>query len=129
MQEQMNPVLFKKQPETARIVVVETIYHQSGGCQASAADHIGFTIALTTDEQPYVRHLTISNQTWEPLDTGWVKEASQVLIVNEGKEPIEVDDWEIPPGQSMRGKPRVLTNLLIRCPNGSSKCTLYVYPK
>jgi hypothetical protein len=71
-------------PKTARIVVIEQVYHQEHGQQPTLIDH-SFVRMLDSDEQPYVRKITVGEQ-WERLDTGWVAKVGMIVFTNdEGK--------------------------------------------
>jgi hypothetical protein len=65
----------------SEITVVEQVYHQLSGSQPRAIES-RFSRELESDEQPYERHLKVGEES-VPLDCGWIKEASQLVIINE----------------------------------------------
>jgi len=134
----------------ARLVVVETVYCQSPGEQPVAVES-RFGRALNSQEQPYRRVIKVG-ESWQPLDHGWVEEASMLVISNEEGKYLQVVPteeqrkeletkvvelafpgqsgcWLIPPGDSFRGCPSGLGSLLVRCRKGMSKCVVHVFPK
>lgn len=136
-----------------RITVVETIYYQPFGDQATSVESKFDRILDSVDEQPYSRKCKATEE-WQSLDTGWVKTCSMLSIENnEGKfaqriptpeerdeakakvlelaysgEYVDEDTWLILPGESMRGLPADLSRLLIRCRKGSAKFTVTAFP-
>lgn len=143
-------------PYIARLTVVESVYYQAFGEDPFGVAH-NFSRGLETNEQPYIRKLTATEE-WTKLDTGWLEKCSELVIVNEegnfphrlptaekrleiSKRIIEVgnaipylDDvhciktWEIRPKEDMRGCPADLDNIYIRCQSGRAKLTVYIIP-
>lgn len=137
-------------PNQARITVIETIYFQSPDSQPIGTEDRTL-ITLDTDEQPYIRNLTIGPE-WKRLDAGWLETASLIhLRNNEGtyldKHPTEEERAEmngriveiagdqtppfalVRPGRSIRMEPYCLDSTFLRCCSGSAKCTLTIFPK
>lgn len=65
-----------------RLTVVEHVYHQAPGVEATTTDS-AFARNLSTDEQPYSRTCKVGTE-WQPLDCGWLKESSMLTLKNEG---------------------------------------------
>ncbi len=66
---------------THRIIVVEMVYHQSIEDQPTALE-TRFARWLSTDEQPYGPRRAKATSEWQPLDLGWIEEASMILLSN-----------------------------------------------
>lgn len=142
-----------------RLTVIETIYYQPFGEEASASDNRYSCELKTSGQQLYGPRKLKATQEWQQLDVGWLKDglAGMFSIKNieglvreklpsadELKEVatriIEItydpeDDrenplcWEIPPGQSFQGKPSHIDKLYIRTQFGTAKYLLTVFPK
>jgi hypothetical protein len=133
----------------ARVTVTQTVTHMTRERQVSWESMFGRMIS--TEEQPFVRNSKVGEQ-WMPLETGWLKDCSCLVLVNEeGKlgdtyptleekkvtaaKVIELgwaEDtacWLVPPGESFRGSPADLGKLRIRCQRGEAKYTLVLVPK
>ncbi len=108
----------------ARLVVVETVSHI--GEEIVSADS-RFSRNLESDEQPFSRKVYVG-QDWAPLECGWIKEASMLVLECIGAAPIqlgtEVTGWTkktqtipmtapIMPGESIRLPPHRLDKLRI----------------
>jgi hypothetical protein len=65
----------------SRIGVVESVYCQQPGDNPISAES-RFSRWLNTDEQPYSRKIKVTEE-WQPLDWGWLKKASMLVVVNE----------------------------------------------
>ena len=151
-----GPEVVEEPTLLARLTVVESVH-----CQTVDSSPWGistsFERTLKTDEQPYVRKLTATEE-WTKLDTGWLTECSMLVLVNEeglfkGRQPtpeqkiesakkvIEVGcalphldtircigAWELPPKESMRGCPTELSIVFVRCQHGTAKFTVYIFP-
>lgn len=76
------PPLFQAKLPPTRITVVGTAYHQSHG-NAPVSVNPSYSRILKSDEQVYHRRLTVG-EGWVPLDTGWVKEGSLLVVENVG---------------------------------------------
>lgn len=132
-----------------RITVVETIYHQEFG-ENPVMVASRYSRELESYDQPYERKL-VATPTWEPLETGWIKECGLMIIKNReecsrmvipteeekeelAKKMLEVsygdrDGWLIPPGETMKAYPRSLEGLGICSLHGNTKYKLYLYPR
>lgn len=139
-----------RKPE-ARIVVVESVYHQRFGEDPEEVQS-RFSRALESNEQLYKRQLKATEE-WQPLDCGWLRGNVGMLVIanTEGqfltpnptdeerealsKRVIEVAygagikfSWLIPPGESMRGCPSSAGSLHVRCHSETATFTLYLFP-
>jgi hypothetical protein len=79
-------VLPREQPSPlthARVVVLDTTYHQAAGGSPTAVDH-KWSRWLETDEQPYQRRMQVQ-QEWIPLDYGWLTNVGLVMMQNVGR--------------------------------------------
>lgn len=120
---------------TARIVVVETVYHQLTGGQPTSAES-RYVRQLMTSEQPYIRDLTLVTE-WVPLDHGWLSQASLSLLKNTGQTNIELWFGDgrpdaahviLPPGESCRVQIVDLTKVQIRSASDNGRATIIHYP-
>jgi hypothetical protein len=133
----------------AQLVVVETIYHAATGCEPTAAES-RFARKLETDEQPYTRRITVT-QEWQQVDTGWITEAGMLRLANKEGEGLQVQPtaeeraamaskivelsvdgsapWLIFPGESFRGMPSELESLRVRCRSGEARCLITIFPR
>lgn len=66
----------------ARLVIIENIVHQEIGKQPTSIPTRSYVRWLDTDEQPYLRHMTIG-EGWVTIDRGWIEKASLCIIANE----------------------------------------------
>lgn len=136
-----------------RLTVVESVYHQTpDGQPAVTESRYGRWLAST--EQSYVRRLKVGPG-WERLDTGWVTDCSQVVVINyEGAglrvnpTPAERDAvaalvvqagvglpgvgpvacHDVPPGESCRFRPTPGAALYLRCPAGVARVSITAVP-
>lgn len=88
-----------RQIRAARIVVVETVYHQGAGGEPTCVE-VKSSTQLTTDDQPYQYDLQAGPE-WKRLETGWLEKCSMLLISNEGKEPAEVGIKQTSAGETV----------------------------
>jgi hypothetical protein len=137
-----------------RVTVVQHVYHQSPDDQPFAVT-TGFNRYLATKEQAYQRKTKVGTD-WESLDTGWLNQASLLLIKNEeGKftqqtpseeereesqrKVIEVacgpnlpanhePDWLVLPQEEIRVTPADLSRIRIRCQYGIAYFTVTLIP-
>jgi hypothetical protein len=140
-------------PINDRITVVERVYHQIIGEQATSVES-RYSFDLETTEQPYKRIGSIGDQEWEPLDFGWLgTNVGLILLSNEegkylqtnpteeeqaetAQRVIEVSfqagesSWIVPPRQSMRVmlSPYRSCLPLIRCRKGRARYVLHAFP-
>lgn len=103
---------------------------------------------LETKDQPYYRTGVKVGPEAKPLDTGWVEQPGPILIINEGAaEPGTVErleeaklktlhihhdsgpPWLIPPGELMLGRHSQPDKLLVSCPGGETRYTIFVLPR
>ena len=116
----------------ARIVVVETVYHQVNGKQPVQVGE-PWAADLESDEQPYVRYLDVG-QEWVPLDRGWIASASILIIANQGPALLEIGIHKetlivVPAKQTARFKPAVLGELMVRCADGTTRVVVNLFPE
>ncbi len=148
-----NPVPRQITISKSRIIVVETVYHQSSGLQPTAVES-RYSHNLKTDEQVYGPRRIVATEEWKPLDVGWVKTASLLILSNEEGKNLQVNPtqkerediasrvvhlayrglhgdgtWMIHPGHSFRGCPNSLRELFIRCQSGQAECFVTVFPE
>lgn len=134
-----------------RLSVVQMVYHQQPDGQPTVQE-ARYSRWLESDEQPYLRRMTVGEE-WVALDVGWVEKAGMLVLRNEGGPPspvkltpeqkaeaaakvIEVgftegltgQVWLIPPGESMAGVPRNAKELRVRCQSGEVKLSVCVLP-
>lgn len=135
----------------SRLTVVESIYFQpqNGNPKQVSA---GFERKLSSTEDPYERNLKITT-TWQKIDWGWLEDVGTFVISNEeGKRlqkiptpeeeaaiaacVVEIsysqdskEAWLIPPGESMRGFPKIPQSLFIRCQSETVRIKLFAVPK
>lgn len=115
----------------ARLTVVESVYHQINGEQPTIVDP-GYTVPIKSDEQPYIRRLTITDS-WQPLDCGWINKASLLVLQNTERDPskrIELSNGVyIPVGASVRLYVNDIHELKIRCVEGNGRAVINLYPE
>jgi len=120
----------------SRLTVVDTVYYQPPGCSPTCAEG-HFSRAVETDEQVWARQ-TSAGENWSPLQVGWVKKASSLLIINSKSSPgpMELADSREPvrpfavirPGESARFEPADPETLVIRCTAGAGRYELTLIP-
>jgi len=132
----------------SRLVISETVYHQNHDADPTSADSC-FSRTLASDEQPYSRRVVIG-EAWQPLDCGWVEQASMLVLANQEGRFVQVIPtqaerdtmaakivevgygdmaaWLVRPGESFRAEPADLKAIRVRCRSGSAKCQLTVFP-
>jgi len=141
-----------KLPIPSRITVVDNLYFQETGEQTSQFS-CQFSRNVESEQQPYERRLKATEE-WQPIDTGWLDEDVGALFIrNEaGKnlqtipteaEALEISKqvlqlsfggtefaaWNVPPGESFRGSPATIKDLMIRSLSGTPRYTLYLIPR
>lgn len=130
----------------SRLVVVENIYYARGkgdDFQLSPS----YNKFLQSDEQAYGPREVRATTEWTRVES-WIKQASVVSIINtesrdglteEGIEqktlevscssdPNPDDIWILSPGDSMRGRPKNLSNLKVRSRVGTVELTISIIP-
>lgn len=144
-------------PPPARLVVVETVYHQAHGREptSSITRYVRF---LGTDEEPYRKRFDVGPE-WVQLPKTWIEGTPSCLVIkNEGLPPAEVKETAaekearaavilelgvavtvagagyvapvatIRPGESVRFEPASVPSLRVRCPNGPVKAHVFLTP-
>lgn len=128
-------------PQKSRMGVVSLLYHHQPGSQPIAVEN-RFSRWLGTDEQPYLRKLTLTKE-WVPLDKGWLDVAGMLMIRNEedkegtekiievalNAEPMTYGFAKVRPKESAQFEPDNLHSLRLRCLAGPAKCTLALIPR
>src|SRR6516165_2146294 len=71
-------------PKTGRVTVVEIVHFISPGAAPISVES-RFVRKLSTDEQPYVRRMTVDEK-WQKLDLGWLKGSRPSMLVIENHE-------------------------------------------
>lgn len=131
-----------------RITVVETVSFTSlSGTRTAPVDSRYWRRLALTGDRPYQRSFLVTEEP-VPLDVGWAREwpgigllhvsndvgkRRQVIptpaeLAEDAKKVVELGDWLILPGESMRGLPKDYSQLKIRCQFGSARVTVTVYP-
>lgn len=131
------------------LVVVEVCCYQAAG-QSPISPDSRFLVPVESEEYPCVRPYRVGQEP-RKLDYLWFGDASMVVIKNSPPPSDTVPSEEearrlarrvvevrfegdqgcylIPPGQSFRGCPSDVKNLTLRCREGETSCTVYVFPK
>ena len=116
----------------ARMTVVEHVYHQAEDAPAVLTER-RWSAWLKTNEQPYGRRDVKVGVAWQPLDTGWVKNPSLLILENTGQEVLSLGIGNPPvpfawiePGQDARFSP--CGPLAIDCPDGETTYTIMAFP-
>jgi hypothetical protein len=144
-----NTVLEKPEPMSHdRITVVETISFASPeGIRVRPVESRYWRPLKHGGDSPYQRSFKIT-ETPTPLDIGWAREWPKIGLIHvsndEGrrlqtlptqaekdelaKKIVKLDKWLILPGESMRGLPEDVSQLLISSLHGSIRITVTVYP-
>lgn len=141
----------------ARLVVIETVYHQAHGQEptSSLTKYVRF---LGTDEEPYRKRFDVGPE-WVQLPKTWIEGTPSCLVIkNEGLPPAEVRETPaekavraavvielgiavschgagyvaqvatIRPGESARFEPASVPSLRVRCANGPVKAHVVLTP-
>jgi hypothetical protein len=142
----MKPLepMSKEDMPKARISVNESIYHQEyGGSQPTPNKPIRFGRDIDTDEQPYSRKITVTEE-WKPIEKGWIEKCGLLTIENleafkkDPDKTIEVGVGvegniyrftQIRAGEGMRLDPIEFGALRIHCCKGSVKALITLYPE
>lgn len=109
----------------ARLTVVETVAYQVAG-QSPSSEESRYTVGLRTDDEHYTRRVK-GGKDWHPVDCGWVKRASMVVIVNhDRKKLLQLSGGLIVrPGSDCRFQPTNLRKLMAK---GAVTYTVRVFP-
>lgn len=136
--------------ERSRVTVVETVYHQTGEGHTTPIES-KYQRFLGSVGPGYLRLQTVGED-WQPLDVGWVQDASFLHIRNEkprySRVPtaveqgiaeskvleLRMEDSEIPfsevrVGESIRINPMYVRMIQVRCRSGEAKFTVNVLPE
>ena len=124
-----------------RLTVRETVYHQISG-QNPISFESGFTLYLDNPEQPWLRSpKEPATSEWKALNCGWVEDCKMLVIRNDSPDyrlqftydPKGPCFW-VPPldenGQraTTRIYPSDADKLMIRCPSGEARYTVFMIP-
>lgn len=135
----------------SKLTVVDTVYFSTLNDDPHEIGSKFARVLRDDDDQPYKRRYSVGSD-WTPLDTGWLRACSQLLIKHErpvlervpSLEDVDAeqskivqvafshfgdDYWEIHPGESMRGCPSNLGHLCLRCSTGVAKVTVFLVPR
>lgn len=66
----------------ARLTVVEHVYHEPTDSEGTDYTR-SYQRVLKTDEVPFTRPRFITHRDWQPLETGWVRGAGHLYILND----------------------------------------------
>ena len=136
-----------------RFGVVNTLFHQQPHTPAFTVE-ARFTRFLDSDEQPYQRRLTLTED-WQKLDYGWLAPDRVAVLVIKNEEgryltiptQEEKDDmarrtihlghkigdvvaayWLVRPGECFQGEPFSLEDFYLRSAKGKIRCTITIIP-
>jgi hypothetical protein len=76
-----NGPTYKVSTPKGHISVVETVYHQLTDGQPIAVES-RFSRSTETDEQPYQRKITVTEE-WKSIDHGWIEQVGMLHLSNE----------------------------------------------
>lgn len=120
---------------SARLTILDQLYYRSR-CDAQPTEfRCGFTVTLSSEEQPYVRERVSVGSNWGSVDFGWLTgKVGFAILENVGKVTLGLSGQhgtiftEIFPGESQRL--RIVTPLLI-CASSESvgQYTVRAFPK
>lgn len=121
-------------PQSRLVVLGSVYYKQASGPTSQVATT--YAEMLASDEQVYQRQVTVGEEP-APIDSGWVKEASLLVVINEDKVLGNpgvllcsgvVPFSRIPPGQHVRVPHPDLSSLRVRSLSGRVKCSIHLVP-
>lgn len=129
------PVPGKPRPRRAKITVVEQVVYTSLG-SPTAPVSAAYSREVESEEEVWKRRMTVGTE-WVRLETGWLEEGCSLLVLsNSGEHPVEVattlppePQWLLEPGHDMRGWPVRVNDFSLRCPGGSSKVVVTLFPR
>lgn len=130
-----------------RITVVETISFTSMDGDRVRPVESKYWYSLSLNDRPYQRSYKVGEDA-VPLDMGWAKEWAEIGLIHvsndmgkrrsfaptpaeleeDERRVLELGDWLIPAGRSMRGYHKDPSQLLIRSQCGVIPITVTVYP-
>ena len=151
-EEELEKAKFIPAPTAARLTVVESVYHQLSN-QPPAMLYRGeghqFSRDLKSDEDAYERRC-VATAEWTPLECGWVKRCSHLLLRNDYSSPVRQPDESdandhtleimfvggdessmmlLVPSESMRVHPVDPKSLMIRGRVSGVRYTLCIVPE
>lgn len=143
-------------PYAARLTVVETTYHQLPHEQPTVIE-TRFFRELISNEQPYGPRKKSIGESWEQVDTGWIKGDLGTLVIKneEGKffqmnpTPLQIEEmqgrvievgmmddhnhveeyFQIAPQDSLRLMPIHPEKFHVRCRKGRANYVVVAYPR
>jgi len=130
-----------------RLTVVETMAFMAHKGTRVPPVESKYCRVLSHSDRPYQRTYKVG-ETPGPLDLGWAREWPAVGLIHvsndEGKynsfiptpkevqeralKIVELGDWLIYPGESMRGVHKDIQTLLVRCRSGFAEITITIFP-
>lgn len=118
-----------------RLTVVDKVYFQSPGDDPVDAS-TSFSQEIESEEQPYSRKVTIKEgEEWKLLDFGWIGQTCSMMVLeNKGQSPIEFRAFQlvlfdVPPGKSVRIPNLMFDAFSVRCPTGTTRYLITLFPK
>lgn len=138
----------------SRFTIVDTMYFQGVGPVTGLSSR--YDRGVNTETQPWIRHTKVAER-WFAIETGWIKNASLLYIVNDEKLPtnppptnqhreehklkvleirvITTDNSPrgedphlyLPPGESLRVCPSEIAGWLVRARKGGKSVRYSVY--
>lgn len=147
---EMIPSSPRKESPELRLTVVESVYYQQPGVEALQIE-AGYSYFVQENEQIFKR-VTFADIDWRPIDVGWIKKASCVVIQNvhqietrrklTEEEALEVSKhliqvrfedskywFELSAKESMRFKPSEVSKLTLRSAYGLTRYVAYIVPE
>ena len=143
-----NTVPIKAAPLTVdRITVVETISYASQEPGQVPAVSSKYTRLVQHTERPYQRTYKVTEES-KPLDLGWAAEWEKISLLHVANEEgrflqfiptpkevkatrqkiVQVGEWLVHPGESLRATPADIRSLTIRSLSGPARVTITIYP-
>lgn len=140
-----------QKPIRDRVTVVEIVSHQQEGEEATQTES-RYSRDLKVQEQAYERQCKVGED-WAPLDCGHIVDAGLIIIRNrEGRflqhnpsdtektaaaakvlevsyGPPDEGIWLVLPGESMRGHPAVVRDLMVRSQSGICRFAITIIPE
>lgn len=80
----MKPLIqtLTSSPRKSRIVVVDSVYYQAPGGQPVSINPM-HSRTVESEEDPFIRRMVVG-EGWVPLECGHIRDASLLVLVNEG---------------------------------------------
>jgi len=149
-EEELAKVKILPVPTTARMTVVESVYHQlseSPPVMLYRGEGHQFSQDLKSDEDSY-EHRCVARAEWSPIDHGWLDRCSHLLLRNDYASPVRgqpIEDGDhtleiafcesdVPhlllcPGESNRIHPANLQEMRIRSRTDGTRYTICIVPE